>query len=282
MTDDAVARADGVVNDGACAATAGRAHRVYGRRLLRRRRLLRHGGELVTVAVWCKSACGRASGPQSPTPYCATSCLHPGMRLYGSSACTHGAGAPSCSTRRPCSGARRARAGVRVLRVGVWARLGAAEPDALLHDLILTPGHEALRPAGVYAACRPTGGVCIRSSARRSTLARSVTAVLRPRRRSRRRRRPSLWRRPGTTAQGSTVRGRAHRARGRRQCRVGRLQVARRLRDDGDRQGGVLSGAPRGRRARCPAVRPRNRTPAQATHCPSGCTARTTEASSAR
>ena len=239
-------------------------------------------GARARVSACCESACGRASGPQSPTPYCTTLCSDPGMRICGPPACTHGARAPSCSTRRPCSGARSARAGVRVVRVGVWARLGAAEPDALLHDLILTPGHEALRPAGVYAACRPTGGVCIRSSARRSTLARSVTAVLRPRRRSRRRRRPSLWRRPGTTAQGSTVRGRAHRARGRRQCRVGRLQVARRLRDDGDRQGGVLSGAPRGRRARCPAVRPRNRTPAQATHCPSGCTARTTEASSAR
>ena len=50
-----------------------------------------------------------------------------------------------------------------MVQVGVWARLGAAEPDALLRDLVLGPGHEALRPAGVYAACRPTGGVCIRS-----------------------------------------------------------------------------------------------------------------------
>ena len=203
MTDDAVARTDGVANDGACAATAGRAHRVYGRRLLRRRRLLRHGGELVTVAVWCKSACGRASGPQSPTPYCATSCLHPGMRLYGSSACTHGAGAPSCSTRRPCSGARRARAGVRVLRVGVWARLGAAEPDALLHDLVLGPGHEDLRPAGVHA--RRTGSVLLDSTAvqRRAERARGCPCCTSRRvgaPRGRRARRPTARPHPDTRA----------------------------------------------------------------------------------
>jgi hypothetical protein len=98
------------------------------------------------------------------------------------------------------------------VQVGVVVRLGAAEPDALLRDLVLGPGHEALRPAGVHA--RRTGSVLHDSADVRRRAARAqrwwaANSSCSSARRGHKARRPTVWPLLGTRARGPAAHGRA-------------------------------------------------------------------------